>query len=240
MHLRAPLSCPLQIVDRCTGETIRAAWLEQTALPLLQAFRQEFGVSVDVSTCDRAGSNLRAEASVADQRPWPRMTLPCDIHTVHTIQGHVYCVVGAVMSGLLAFALAQRPCGAVAKLRTALEGVLLDRVEWVEGPLPAYELLQSRSSLFDLCLPSDSAAQRARRSELESLFQSDPRRQHIFVDGHLAGYLQLGRAGCPSVVATSHPCIPAPPLDELVGLSLGGDTVGFASWPLGCRRPAVT
>lgn len=111
-YWRVPLRCPLQMADRATGETTKLCLEESMQIPLLNTMREKFGVRLEASTCDRASSNLRAEAALRTQNQVPRMTLGCDIHKLSTVQGRVYGPIDVCISGLISFSLVMRPWGA--------------------------------------------------------------------------------------------------------------------------------
>ena len=85
------VSCPLQTVDRGTGETLRASVKRHTDLPVLDHLLDFFPVVINATTADRASANARCELSLALEDDRPRLRLACYAHVVSTVHGEVFC-----------------------------------------------------------------------------------------------------------------------------------------------------
>ena len=144
----------------------------------MQTFRSHFGTLVfDCSTCDRAGSNLRAEAALQffDTPGHARLRLSCHVHQLSTVQGRAFDIVPDAISGCIAVALTMKRGSAVEDCRQALVAVLLESVQVVEGGAPY--LVGSpqhiyRKAVFDLLLDV-SVSGRKRRCTLEACLNGD-------------------------------------------------------------------
>jgi hypothetical protein len=162
--LSCPLSCPLQTCDRCPAEVLVQFIKEQTCVPMLQDVRALFPLNIDQIVCDRGSNNIRAENSMGDATV-NRSTTHCGAHMASTVQGISYKPVTSVIAGNLAFALAQRPGGALCKLRQELVEVLLLNATHVqqEPPGPDDPNNVHIDWLLDICIPADSEANSLRR-----------------------------------------------------------------------------
>lgn len=158
-----PLTAPLQLADSMSGEVIAALSEKSCVVPFLPQIRERCAINFECVACDRASANIKAEAILRQKNfPTVRLTLPCAIHMVSTIQGTTFRSVDTTVSGLIAFALAQKPGGAVGALRAALEYVLKQSVQIVHGHPPGPETLQmqARDDLWRLCLGDSATGQR--------------------------------------------------------------------------------
>ena len=59
--IEIPVVQPLQLVDRCTAETLAACQSESSYIPMWAAFRDMFPHNFDVSTTDLAAPNVKAD-----------------------------------------------------------------------------------------------------------------------------------------------------------------------------------
>jgi hypothetical protein len=146
----------VQVVDSCTGETTVAALETCWDVPGLRALLSRFRHVVHLSHCDRASSNLRAEAMLRGKQKSVDSRLPihCIVHKAHTAQTAQYDPVDRLVTGMLAWGLAMRPGGGIGKLREALRCLFRARLEIVRGAAgPGLDtrvgrMRQSRVDLF--------------------------------------------------------------------------------------------
>jgi hypothetical protein len=108
--------------------------------PLTAALALHFPFRVDLSTGDRASSNLLMERMYRAFRPTiPRLAgLGCQVHCLHTVCGKVVKLpyYSDVISCCIALALSQRAAGSIALLRNAIAQVLKDSTRLPAGPCP--------------------------------------------------------------------------------------------------------
>ena len=123
-----PIPCPVQILDRGTGEVLRHCIDAVTRIPVLHDVCCVPDVfAADISCCDRASANgrcgdgLYAGAAARTKR----LRMPCFAHTASTSQGRVYAVVSLDFTGLIAMSLAQSGTGSDDAFRKCIVEVLL-------------------------------------------------------------------------------------------------------------------
>lgn len=170
-----PLAPPLQSADSVTGEVTAKFLKEQLEIPSFAMLRSKAKFPFDVASCDRAGSNLRAEHALASESlANHRLTLACILHMAHTVQGRQYDPIQNFISGLLAFAVAQRAAGASEEFRTALVYVLSKRVAPVRAAPPPLDDPRSlhRHRVLELFL-SGSPQAKQRLAVLRMLLNGD-------------------------------------------------------------------
>ena len=83
--------------------------------------RDLFPWNVDLSCNDGGSSNIKRELNMQETSTIPRWRISCEAHLVSTVQGRSFTVIGTTISGLIAYALAQRDAGAVPDLRTCAD-----------------------------------------------------------------------------------------------------------------------
>ena len=177
LFIEVPMLFPLQLLDHSTARAVKQAKEEAFAVGLLAPLLATFAVVVDVTSADRAAENNSAEGGISaekGERVW-RWRNSCCAHGIHTAMGRGLDVVPGSVSGLVAFALAQRPGGAVAKLRQALGETLeasLDEIICGPGPPPGDPAMVRRDALLEQCLP-DTPRGRQRKHALRALITSD-------------------------------------------------------------------
>ncbi len=110
---KGDLPCPLQHVDRCTGETFIRNYADLlTSIGLSAEVLGRFG-HVFAATCmDKHGANERMVNARRREEPMlgitARLQLSCDIHRLATAQGCAFDLVEGHISGMIALAIAQR------------------------------------------------------------------------------------------------------------------------------------
>ena len=124
-----PISCPVQILERGTGEVLKHCVDFVTSLPFLHELRTTPPdvFAVDISCADRAAANGRCEDGLYSKaaRCTKRLRLPCFAHTSSTSQGRGYAVVASDFTGLIAMSLAMGGAGSDEAFRDCLVAVLL-------------------------------------------------------------------------------------------------------------------
>ena len=103
------LPCRVQVADRGTGEVLQAAVDKVSEIPGLASFRDENAAafSTDVSHCDRAKSNNRAEDGLFARHGVPRVRMICVAHIASTAQGRGFSVVADDLTGIISMSLSQ-------------------------------------------------------------------------------------------------------------------------------------
>ena len=169
LAILVPLNAPLSVADSCTGEVLVQFLREQLHVPLMTAAAEKFGFVFRSSTSDRAKTNFKAERAFTTS-----LHVSCDLHIASNVQGRQYEPIQSTISGLLAAALAQKPWGALGKLREALSFVLLQRLVIIAGPPPCADDPRTlhRARLLDLFLPRTCRGD-ARRLQLATLMNGD-------------------------------------------------------------------
>jgi hypothetical protein len=100
---------PLQCVDRNTGESTLACWLEMVSWPEWAHVRAVSESNYELCTADRAGSNDKAHRDwIAARGSSLHIRFPCDAHIVSTVTGRVYAAVDGCISGIIALAMCMR------------------------------------------------------------------------------------------------------------------------------------
>ena len=129
---------PLRVVDSASDQTLKACLLDEFDDILgLSELRKSCGLNFDISAADRASANNSVEAGMSAHFPAHlRLRLPCVAHIASTSQGRAYNVASTLISNVIAASLAQRPAGAVDKLRDAIADVLGGSVYVHDAPPP--------------------------------------------------------------------------------------------------------
>lgn len=159
-----PVNPPIQIIDRGTGECLRAALLRMQDIPCLRDLASKFVFWTSAFTADRASSNVRCESSISLERGRPNLRLPCIAHAGSTAQGHSYACVSGIISGVVNLSLSQQGAKSTEKLRYCISLVLFHSCRVVDG-IGAIECDQFRrrlDALLDLCLPRSESGHRRR------------------------------------------------------------------------------
>lgn len=137
LALTMPLACSLSCSDRAVAPAIRALTEEQSTVPLLRVAVGLFPYCIDLRTMDSAAANLAAEHGRAiDAADTLHLAQPCLVHALSIVQGRLYAPISPVISGLISFALAQRPGGATKVLRDAIAHILRQSVTHVHARPP--------------------------------------------------------------------------------------------------------
>ena len=158
LFIEVPMLFPLQLLDHTTAPAVKQTKDGVFTVGRLAPLLATLPIVVDVASADRAAENNSAEGGISaekGERVW-RWRNSCFAHGIHTAKGRGLDVVPGSVSGLVAFALAQRPGGAVAKLRQALGETLeasLDEIICGPGPPPGDPAMVRRDALLEQCLP---------------------------------------------------------------------------------------
>jgi hypothetical protein len=174
--LALPLTCPLQLSDHATAETISNHIKEQMFVLCLSLARRVFPANYEMICDDNAGSNIKAEQSLeVEAVDSTRLRTSCDIHTVHGAQGKSYKVIDPFLSGLISYALTQAPGGALNKLHQAVAEVTLHSFSQFDGPRsrPTDPRMIHGNLVLDLLVGSTIVKKVERRFALQELLTSD-------------------------------------------------------------------
>ena len=156
------LPCPLQVIERTTGECQRMCiWESLTQIPEYMRLVGSFEHQVRSVCTDRAGANFRTERGL--QQWLPKQVLihtPCDLHKTATAIKYTVRCCESDMSGLINSALVTRgDAGAMGRLREILLAILVsttDRI--VDQSPPQGRISRHRMEMFDLWLPTKHVA----------------------------------------------------------------------------------
>lgn len=126
VFLRLPATCPLQVSDHETAESLRFMHGEQSAIPLYDDVLSCFEHRFELSTCDSASANTKFEtlADAASPRGSSYLRFACDVHHVGRVQVRGFGLLGFTLSGCIALGLACKPGGAPRGLRECIAEVL--------------------------------------------------------------------------------------------------------------------
>ena len=160
-----PLVCPLQVLDHATADVMKHALEDSLRVALLTAVRRKFPLQVDIVTSDKNSANIKAEDAIGQDEPRTlRLRQPCNVHCLHTAAGFALSGVQGCISGAVAFALAQRPGGAVVTLRQEIKAVLVASAALINGPPPPDSHPHSvhRDAVLELFVPPNEVQQKER------------------------------------------------------------------------------
>ena len=137
---------------------------------------QTFPVRINLVATDKASANLKTDSHFRQQEAdtW-RLTTPCHVHMMHTVQERQFDIPKNMISGIIAFARAQQQAGALDILREQIAEVLASSVDFVRAAQPDAEddpRAQHRDSLLNL-LCQDSLAGKRRNIQLRYLLTGD-------------------------------------------------------------------
>lgn len=156
------LPVPLRTVDSAAGETL-FEYLSPLygSIPYWSDISALFPI-VDLTNCDRAAPNLRAEDALSYLRCGTmRLRIPCHVHMVSTVQGKAYDIAQSIISGCISVALALRQSGALESFREALRDELKSSVRViVDGtpPGPDSPEVAFRKQVFEWTLVTQEEA----------------------------------------------------------------------------------
>ena len=147
MHLRTPLGLLLCLTfllpvrlctaDRSTAEVLNAVVKYLLSLPGLEYLKGLFKNVVDMTTMDRAGSNLRWDRFLSRVDTMSRrLTITCFQHRTAGCMTRVFDLVKSLLTCLIRLSLGLRPAGALAKLREVLQVYITDRLRVYRGRMP--------------------------------------------------------------------------------------------------------
>ena len=153
----------LQSMDHNTGETIVKCVQDCWAIPSVQRLLRKCDRLIALTTNDRAGSNLRAEAYFEEHKGETehRLRTTCDVHKMHTAAGLQLDLQKRVTSGVVNVGISMQGSGGVASLRLALELFFKARARRITtrpppGPSTApYELREATLDLYLNDTPAD-------------------------------------------------------------------------------------
>ena len=153
--VKGSVPCPLQAMDRSTGEAQLSCLLENIAtVPELKRFADPFILKMRTTTTDRYGANGRTEEGMRGQFPgFVSLHLACDVHRCSTSIGNALKTCQTDITGLLNSALALSDLGSVKKLRDALTAILFDELRVEHSQPPTEQTSAYRSQVFDVYLP---------------------------------------------------------------------------------------
>jgi hypothetical protein len=153
--IEVPVNCPLSVVDRTTAETTLACIIEQKAIPMFKTLQSLAEKNYACAFEDKAASNLKAQAALAAlDTSAHHLALDCDLHSLSSVQCFTYKPIGDDISGVIGWALAQRPGSSFETLQRQVMEVLVASCRPVQRVRPVFD--RHRDALEDLltmCLP---------------------------------------------------------------------------------------
>lgn len=145
--LRCSKPSRLQVVDHCTGETLREVFNIVWGRGEMTEFLKLFECVIDISTLDRAASNRRFDAfmtgSPTEFKRYKRLTLWCDMHRLMIELGTQFAICSLTISGVVNLSLSLRAGGAVDMLRDVIASFIRLRLKVfmnVAAPGPGTEV----------------------------------------------------------------------------------------------------
>jgi len=145
--------CPLQVMERTTAEVLKECILRNSGA---SAWANNFSFKTRAVCADKAGSNARAERSIASDRgpSWATLLAPCDIHITSAIHKHSFhSLLPTHVSGMIHCALSLRHGAAMTIFRTCLREVIRTRLKIMHGRLSA-SAMSYKKHIFQLFLGS--------------------------------------------------------------------------------------
>ena len=150
------MPCPLSVVDRGTGECLKAAIdINRLHLPNLRALISLCKYEINACTADRSNANDRAEDGKYAELPSAlRARLPCFAHAAHTCQGRIMNPIHFEISGCISGSAVMDNASVKMKLRGRLSTVLRLGVRVLDAPplRPSHPAMRHLEQLLSLCL----------------------------------------------------------------------------------------
>ena len=176
-----PLTAPLHVVDRPTGETLKGTVDQWWEVPMLEEAQADFKQTFDIYTADKAETNNRAIYGRKICTSLPPLREPCSAHITSTSQSRSCKGVDEQISGIISTSLSMKPGNALQKFRRQLFLVVYYSVVIVDAPAPPDDSpgRQRFAALLDAVIPSDSVKALKRRHELWLLFTSNTCEERI-------------------------------------------------------------
>eukprot|EP00971_Amphidinium_carterae_P191683 3803512-Amphidinium_carterae.1 len=163
--------CPLQVMQNTTAEVVKACLLANGTSSL---YSNQFKCRVKSSCADKAASNKKAMASIAQDRcpGWSSSHMDCEVHIVSTAMKRTFeGVVPEQVSGLLHCALSLRVPGALTVWRSCMRKVIRSSLVIMDGvpSLAARNFKQAAMHLF----MSDASTTKGQQALLARLPNGD-------------------------------------------------------------------
>ena len=166
----------VQVLDRNTADALRHALNLSTGV---SPAASEFDRKLRLSAVDKAGSNVRNESGIMEQRPgWESLVSFCHVHVASTCHTKTFDLADAHVTGAINYALSIIGGASMQEFREALRDVIDSRMQILVGTRSAQatEFAQAAMSLY---LKEGSHLQR-RRAILTTLANGDWRdRDHV-------------------------------------------------------------
>ena len=172
------LPCPVQVLDRGTGENLAAAVQKIVHVVhwnRLRALCRSFSAyECDISSADRAAANDRAENGMYATSGCDRLRFPCYAHIASTAQARAMCACAQTITGVIHLSLCQKPAGAIDEFRVCIQRVLVESAVILDSePLPeSHAVSQQLIAVLRACLPSTDSGHR-RFALLKRLLSGD-------------------------------------------------------------------
>ena len=149
--------CPLQVMEITTAEVLKECLLRNSGASV---WSNNFKFKCRSVCADKAGSNAKAERSIAADRgdSWATLLCPCDIHITSTV--HEKSFQGLLpnhISGLIHSALSLRHGAAMTIFRSCMRQEVRARLKIMHGRPPA-AAIKYKERVFDLFFTSGGNA----------------------------------------------------------------------------------
>ena len=142
--------CPLQVMERTTAEVLRECLLRNSGA---SPWANNFLFKARAVCTDKAGSNVRAERSIASGRgsSWATLLTPCDVHATSAVHKHgFHNLLPQHVSGMIHCALSLRHGAAMTVFRTCLREVVRARLKIMKGGRLLESALAYKNHIFQL------------------------------------------------------------------------------------------
>jgi len=150
--------CPLQVMERTTAEVLRECLLRNSGA---SPWANSFFFKARAVCSDKAGSNARAERSIASDRgpSWATLLTPCDVHATSAVHKHAFHnLLPHHVSGMIHCALSLRHGAAMTVFRTCLREVIRARLKIMQGGRLSAQALAYKNHIFQLFLSGGANA----------------------------------------------------------------------------------
>eukprot|EP00438_Fugacium_kawagutii_P009890 Skav207827 [mRNA] locus=scaffold367:4631:6853:- [translate_table: standard] len=125
----------------------------EQSVAFLEECSQQFEVSVQMVTTDRAGENSKCETGIHRLNPhFRKFHLPCDIHKTSTCISSMFKLTESAVTGIVNLGLMFRPGGTVQEMRKCISEEIRSKFKLVVGPAPGGYLSEYRQEVYELFL----------------------------------------------------------------------------------------
>ena len=183
----------LQLLERCTGEVLKAAVRDVASVP--ESFDIMFPRKVRQVTTDAYSANIRAESAVGRELSpagWVLLHLFCDVHKIHTVAGRMWKLVDGDISAVISLAISTNQLGDFSKFRSLLKAYIKEKLVVIKDSCPDEEANRYRRGVLALFLDTENrdlniTQRKLRAAALPLVANGDWRKhgivEHYFIPG---------------------------------------------------------